>query len=61
MIVTTKNFIEQSVLDVRSNGAYGWHVTGRPEALLDTATQERVEAIAIGCSRIQKPNHAGKQ
>ena len=53
MIVTTKNFIEQSVLDVRSNGAYGWCVSERPEALLDTATQERVKAIAIGCSRIQ--------
>ena len=25
-------------------------VTGRLEALLDTATQERVKAIAIGCS-----------
>ena len=55
MIVTTKNFIEQSVLDVRSNGTYGWCVSGRPEAVLDTVTQERVKAIAIGCSTKAEP------
>ena len=50
MTVTVNNFIEQSVIGVSSKGTYGWRVTGRPEALLDTATQERVKAIAIGCS-----------
>jgi len=55
MIVTTKNFIEKSVIDVRSKGTYGWRVTGRPEDMLDTATQERVEANAVGCSIKAEP------
>jgi len=55
MAVTTKNFIELSVLDVRSSGTYGWRVTERPEALLDTTTQERDDAIAIGCSTKAEP------
>jgi len=32
MTVTKKNFIEQSVLGVRSNGTYGWRVTASLEA-----------------------------
>ena len=55
MIVTMKNFIEKSVIDVRSKGTYGWRVTGRPEDMLDTATQERVEANAVGCSIKAEP------
>jgi len=55
MTVTVNNFIEQSVIGVSSKGTYGWRVTGRPEALLDTATQERVKAIAIGCSTTAEP------
>jgi len=47
MIVTTTNFIEQSVLDVRSNGAYRRRVTGRPAALLDTATLLTLHCLQI--------------